>query len=282
MIFVVVFVLNAAANFALGVIVSALLGPTEFGRFAMVTLGAATLAMALFDWLRLSCVRFSAFDEGRQAIAASLEASYLAMIAATAIVVAALLALGLDRGLGASLVALAALMAIAYARSDYSAAQMRARSKGRAYAALAAIRHGLTFSVVIAVAATTRSAAPVVAALAGTTLVSVVALAPAIRTPGARLALADRQTIRRFIAYAKPIVVSTVIYLLITLIDRQLAFARFGAAAAGQFSLATDLGLRLFLAINFVPETLLFQYAVLREAQEGRARAEQQIAVISF
>ena len=279
MIFVVVFFLNAAANFALGVLLSALLGPTEFGRFATVTLGATTLAMALFDWLRLSCVRFSAFDEGRKATAASLEASYLAMIAATAIVVAAFLALGLDRGLGAPLVATAALMAVVYARSDYSGAQMRARSKGRAFAALAAIRHGLTFPIVIWVAATTRSAAPVVAALAVTTLVSVVALSPAIRTPGARLSLANRQTIRRFIAYAKPIVASTVIYLLIALIDRQLAFTRFGAAAAGKFSLATDLGLRLFLAINFVPETLLFQYAVQREAKEGRAAAERQIAV---
>jgi hypothetical protein len=126
MIFVAVFFLNAAANFALGIVLSALLGPTEFGRFAMVTLGATTLAMALFDWLRLSCVRFSASLEGRQATAASLEASYLAMIAATAIVVAALLALGLDRGLGASLVALAALMGVVYARSDYTGAQLRA------------------------------------------------------------------------------------------------------------------------------------------------------------
>ncbi|HME86131.1 MAG TPA: hypothetical protein VKG91_16685 [Roseiarcus sp.] len=43
-------------------------------------------------------------------------------------------------------------------------------------------------------------------------------------------------------------------------------------------ALATDLGLRLFLAINVLPETLLFEYALKRERDEGRPTAERQIA----
>ena len=35
----------------------------------------------------------------------------------------------------------------------------------------------------------------------------------------------------------------------------------------------------MFFAINFVPETLLFQHAVQREAEEGRPAAERQVAV---
>ncbi len=279
MLYAVVFFLNTAANFALGVAISALLGPAEFGRYATVALGASILAMGFFDWLRLSSIRFSAAGERREVTAASLEASYIAMIVAAVLAVGALRAAGVDFGMGASLLWLTPLMAIAYARSDYTAAQMRARSQQRAYAALAGIRQSLTFTVVIGIAAETRSAGPVIAALAATTLLSIVALGPAMRTPGAGLALADRRTIARFIAYAKPIVASSVLYLMIAFIDRQLAFERFGAAAAGKLSLATDLGLRLFFAINFVPETLLFQYAVQREAEEGRPAAERQIAV---
>lgn len=279
MVYAVVFFLNAAANFALGVTLGALLGPAEFGRYASVALGASILAMTFFDWLRLSSIRFSAAGERREVTAASLEASYIAMIVAAVGAVGALHALGVDFGMGPSLLLLTPLMAIAYARSDYCAALMRARSQGRAYAALAGIRQTLTFTVVIGIAAETRSAGPVVAALAGTTLLAVVALGPAMRVPGAGFGLANRQTIGRFLAYAKPIVISSVIYLLITFIDRQLALVRFGAAAAGKLSLATDLGLRLFFAINFLPETLLFQYAVQREATEGRLAAERQVAV---
>jgi hypothetical protein len=58
MVYAVVFFLNAAANFALGVTLGALLGPAEFGRYATVALGASILAMTFFDWLRLSSIRF--------------------------------------------------------------------------------------------------------------------------------------------------------------------------------------------------------------------------------
>jgi hypothetical protein len=72
MVYAVVFFLNAAANFALGVTLGALLGPAEFGRYASVALGASILAMTFFDWLRLSSIRFSAAGERREVTAASL------------------------------------------------------------------------------------------------------------------------------------------------------------------------------------------------------------------
>ena len=89
MVFAIVFLLNAVANFVLGITLSALLGPAEFGRYATVALDAMTLGMALFDWLRLSSIRFSGADENREATAASLDASYIAMI---------VVAVGLRRG----------------------------------------------------------------------------------------------------------------------------------------------------------------------------------------
>ena len=94
--------------------------------------------------------------------------------------------------MGASLLWLTPLMAIAYARSDYTAAQMRARSQGHAYAALAGIRQSLTFTVVIGIAAGTRAAGPVVAALAAATLLSVAATILGLDIGGCRTFVAAR------------------------------------------------------------------------------------------
>jgi hypothetical protein len=67
------------------------------------------------------------------------------MIMVVVVALVAHLALRIDYGVGAWLLALAPLMAIAYARSDYCAAQMRARFQSGAYAALVAVRQSLTF-----------------------------------------------------------------------------------------------------------------------------------------
>ena len=193
MLFAVVFFINATANFLLGLALSALLGPAEFGRFATVALSATTLATALFDWLRLSAIRFSGGFDERERVAASLDAGYIAMIVLAVVGLAAFAALRVDVGLSPALLALTPFMAIAYARSDYAGAQMRARDQAGAFAALAALRHGMTFTIVLGVAAITHSAGPVIGAVTATTLVSVVALGSVMRTPGSALHRTDRR-----------------------------------------------------------------------------------------
>jgi O-antigen/teichoic acid export membrane protein len=128
MVFAIVFLSNAVANFVLGILLSALLGPAEFGRYATVALGATTLATTSFDWLRLSSIRFSGAYEDRAATAASLDAGYIVMVAVAVACVLALIAARINFGLEGSLLALTPFMAIAYARSDYFAAYMRARA----------------------------------------------------------------------------------------------------------------------------------------------------------
>jgi O-antigen/teichoic acid export membrane protein len=281
MIFAVVFFLNSAANFAIGLTLSALLGPAEFGRYATITLAAMTLATALFDWLRLSSQRFSGDLEGRARIAASLDAAFLAMMGLAALVVAVAALTGLRFGFGATLLALTPFVAIANARCDYSGAQLRARDQARAFAALYAMRQTLTFTLVVGVAFWTRDAAAAIAAMALASLTPVIVLGAALRTPGARLSQASRERLAQFAVYAKPIVASTVIYQLIGLVTRQSALGLFGAAATGKLSLATDLGMRLFLVVNVLPEILLFQFALKRDREDGRAAARRQIGVNS-
>ncbi|HEY1940631.1 MAG TPA: hypothetical protein VGH40_00780 [Roseiarcus sp.] len=281
MIFAVVFFVNSAANFAIGLTLSALLGPAEFGRYATAMLAAMTLATALFDWLRLSSQRFSGDVEGRARIAASLDLAFLAMMALAVLAVAIGALAGLRFSFGPVLVALIPFVAIANARCDYSGAQFRAREQAAAFAALYAMRQTLTFTVVVAVAIFTRDATSVIAAMAVASLAPAVVLRAAMRTPGAALSQASRARLRQFIVYAKPVVASTVIYQLIGLINRQTALALFGAAATGKLSLATDLGLRLFLVVNVLPEILLFQYALKRDREDGSDAARRQIGVNS-
>ncbi len=281
MVFAVVFFANSAANFAIGLTLSALLGPAEFGRYATAMLTAMTLATALFDWLRLSSQRFSGDIEGRARIAASLDLAFLAMMALAVLAVAIGALTGLSFGFGHALVALMPLVAIANARCDYSGAQFRARDQAAPFAALYAMRQTLTFTAVVAVAVWTRDAGSVIAAMAVASLAPVVTLSAAMRTPGAALSQASRARLRQFVVYAKPVVASTVIYQLIGLINRQTALTLFGAAATGKLSLATDLGLRLFLVVNVLPEILLFQYALKRDREDGREAANRQIGVNS-
>ncbi|THD43103.1 MAG: hypothetical protein E7774_13720 [Bradyrhizobium sp.] len=279
MLFAAVFFLNSAANFVLGIALSALLGPAEFGRYATVALAANTLAGALFDWLRHSNLRFAGDNDERVSVAASLEASYLGAIGLLFVGFGIVALSGATFGLTRWLLLLTPLLAISLNRVDYSGAQFRARGQERAFAALFGLRQALTFTLVLAVAFVTRDATLTVVALALASLIAAIALSRELRTPGAGLSRAKRDKIFEFLVYAKPLVASLVIYQAIALINRQVALDHLGAVATGNLSLATDLAQRLFLAISTLPEILLFQYALERDRKEGRPAAERQIGV---
>ncbi len=273
------FLLNSAGNFVLGVALSAILGPAEFGRYATVALAALTLAGSTFDWLRFSTIRFSG-DPSRQAsFAASLEAAYLAVALGLYACAGLLWALGLNFGLGPTLILLTPLLTVAISRVDYSAAQFRARDLSRPFALIFALRQVFCFAAVAGVAWFKRDATATVAAMAVANLAASIALSPAMRVPGARLSAAKLADVWRFLVYAKPIVASFVLFALISLINRQVALAKIGAAQTGEFSLAFDLSQRLFQSLYALPEILLFQIALRRDREQGRAAAEAQLAL---
>ena len=279
MLIAVAFLVNSAGNFVLGIALSALLGPAEFGRYATVALAGLTLAGSVFDWLRLSTIRFAGDAEQGPGFTASLEAAYFA-IALTIYALAGLAwACSLDFGVGAALLFLTPLYTVAISRVDYSAAQFRARDQSRAFALIFALRLAFCFVAALVVAYWRRDAATTLAALAVANLAASLALSPAMRVPGAALSAARRADVWRFFVYAKPIVASFVVYALISLVNRQIALARYGAAETGEFALAFDLSQRLFQALYALPEILLFQIALRREREQGRAAAQAQLAL---
>ena len=279
MVFAVVFFLNAAANFLFGVVLSAILGPAEYGRYATIALAATTLGGAAFDWLRLSSLRFSGDQEGRERIAASLDLGYLVLIGLLYLGVVVAMGLGLRFGLSATQCLLLPLLAVALTRLDYAGAQFRAREQARAFVKLFGGRQALTLTICVAVAYVTHDSTYTIGSIAIANLIPMMFVMSELRTPGSKLSHASRDSLTRFFLYAKPIVISLVIYQVILLINRQAALGHLGADATGKLSLATDLGLRMFLAINTLPEMLLFQYALRLDREQGRAAAERQISV---
>ena len=198
MVFAVAFFVNSAANFVFGIVLSALLGPAEFGRYATVALAANTLAAAVFDWLRQSSLRFSGENTGRAGIAASLDAGYLAVMAALFVGVAAAGLSGLTYGVSLAALLLTPFLALALGRIDYAGAQFRAREQQVAFAALYGFRQVFSFTAVVAVAYCTRDWALTIAALAVANLAAAIALSAPLRTPGARLRQASGARLAEF------------------------------------------------------------------------------------
>ena len=279
MTFALSFFLNAATNFAFGLTLSAILGPAAFGLYSTVQLASITLAGGMLDWLRLSSLRFSGDDANRLSVASSLEAGYFVLTLAVYAVVGLCVAFGANFGLGAPLLLLTPLLGVAAHRVDYMGARFRARDEGRPFVGIYGLRQALCFTGVVAVALATRDAVWTVGALAIANLIPAIAFARSARVEGTTLAKANAEKLKTFFIYAKPIVVSLVFFQFIQLINRHVALTHFGAEATGKFSLATDLGLRLFGAANSLPELLLFQYVLKLDRSIGRAAAERQQSV---
>ncbi len=279
MLFTVAFFFNATANFAFGLALSALLGPAEFGRYSTVQLASITLATGTLDWLRYSTLRYSGDLSAKAAIASSLETGYFALTIAIYFGVGLLAAFGVTFNLGAVMLLLTPLLGAAAHRVDYTGAKFRVSEQSWRFAAIYGLRQALCFSVVLLVAWRTRDAVSVVAALAAANLVPAIVFADWSGAEGARLRNVSMEQLAQFFVYAKPIVISLVIYQLISLVNRYVALSTLGPAAAGKLSLAADLGQRLFGAINSLPDLMLFQYALRLDRSEGRAAADRQLGV---
>ena len=139
------------------------------------------------------------------------------------------------------------------------------------------MRQLLCFTAVVATAYATRNAVLTVAVLAAANLIPAIVFAPRARVAGTALQQSQRRaaednsssTPSRSCSRSSSISSSGSI-------NRHVALAHLGAEATGKFSLATDLGQRLFGAANSLPELMLFQYVLKIDRTEGRAAAERQ------
>lgn len=273
------FVVNAGMNFVLGLLIAHFLGPEQFGRYAI---GAAIIVLvntALLDWIRLAAMRFYSqrTRESEPEIRATLDLLSAGISIALAALLVAAVAAGVDFRLPAMLVAAAVLAGIGAGLFDYHGAIARARYLDAAYAKLILVKNLMALILMVGGAWLTRDPAIVLlgsllsVAVALMTVRRVLADAP-LSIGAARPALA-----RSFLAYGIPLVAGNVVYSLMPLMNRSLIAGSFGFAEAGYFSLASDMGLKLFGAIGAALEIVLLREIIRTDERDGRAAALAQI-----
>lgn len=274
---IITFLLNAGLNFAVGLVVATLLGPQNYGRYAVWSSAGALLATGLFEWLRLSTARFYGDAQRRAtpALRSTLDLAYTLLIGL--LVGGGVLALALPArlGLDAALVGAVVITAAANGMFDFRTALARARFKDRDYAVLVGGKGLLGLLAAGAAAAMTHAPVIVLAAQACGTWLATLPVRRSL-ADGSK-AVPDRTLIRRFAAYGLPVVAANVVFQSMLLLNRSIAAARFGYAAAGHLSLATDLELRILLAVGAAVDVLLFQLAVRSEAVGGKRAAAAQV-----
>lgn len=277
---ILTFVVNSGLNFLLSLAVAAVLGPEEYGRFAVAFMTAVVMGTILFDWLRLSATRFYGVPSPgeRAALRSSLDGGYLAAAVLLAAGTLLVLALGIDVKLGAGLLVIAAVTAMTSGAFEYGAALARALFLNRAYGQLVMLKNGLAFASMIAAAWSFGSAAAVLAMFSLSAFLATLSVRRILRDPEAALSGASRQRLLAFARYGWPIVAANLAYQGIMLVNRAAATAMLGYAAAGQLSLATDVTIRVLLSVGAALDVLLFQVAVRRDATDGPEAANRQVA----
>ncbi|KPF65823.1 hypothetical protein IP69_16605 [Bosea sp. AAP35] len=274
------FVLNAGLNFVLGLLIAYFLGPEEFGRYAI---GAAIIVLvntALLDWIRLSAVRFYSLQarETQPEIRATLDLLIAGVSLSLCALLAAAIAAGIDTRMPAMMLAAAVLAGIGAGLFDYHGAIARARFLDAAYARLIIVKNLLALVLMVGGAWLTRD--PTVVLLGGLLSAAFAVISVRRQLADAPLALsaARRDLAWTFAKYALPIVAGNAIYSLIPLLNRSLMAGAHGFAEAGYFSLASDMGLRLFGTLGATLEIVLLRQVIRLDETRGRRAAQKRIA----
>jgi O-antigen/teichoic acid export membrane protein len=276
----IAFAANALANFLVGLLVAKFLGPTEYGRFAIAFAAAVMINSAGFDWIRISAVRFyserARLDQPE--VRATLDDCVATLAFLVSLVVLTITLSGVNIGLSPGLLAMAAATGVASGLYDYSTALARARFLDRTYAGIIIVKNLLGLALTVGGAWWFHSAA---LALAGVTL-SVAGALISVGRPlidhGAGPSQGRWSKAKDFMAYGMPYVFASILFQMIPLANRTLISAFFGFAESGQFSLANDIGVRVFAATGATLDVLLFQLAVRADEAHGPSRAQAQLA----
>ncbi len=177
------------------------------------------------------------------------------------------------------MLAAAVACAIGTGLFDFGTALARARFHDGIYGVIVVTRSVATLALGCGAALLIRDPAIVLAATISGAILAVGVAARSLHDSAAPLRLANTARLRSFAVYGLPVVAANVVFQLIVLTNRSTAAGLFGFAEAGRLSLATDIGLRLFLAVGAAVDVLVFQLAVRREAEQGHQAAMAQLRV---
>ena len=273
------FLINAVANFAIGLAVAYILGAEQFGVFALAAAAGALLQTLFLEWLRLSTNRFYGLKQGAED--SGLKAT-LDLVTGLISLVLALAGLGLylaGGALGASamVAAMGPLLAVSNGMFDYRAAIARTCFHHRRYAALVLIKNIVAVICMLGGAWYWRQADIVLIGLFLSGASGVLLSARFYREQRALPRPARFGLVKQFAVYGAPLVFSSLLIQANVFMTRAVVAQHYGLDESGRFSLALDISLRLVATIGSGLDLVLFQYAVRAEAEQGIAAAREQL-----
>ena len=280
MIVILPFVINAGMNFVLGLLIALFLGPDAFGVYAI---GAAILVLvntALVDWLKLAAIRFYslASREKQPEIRATLDLLAAGIAIVTSLALAAAAFSGIDFRMPILLLATAVAGGICAGLFDFHGAIARARYLDGAYARLIIVKNLLALLLMVGVAWATNDPALVLLGGLVSAAIALLSVRHVLADAPLSVSAARRDLVWTFARYGFPLVGANVIYSLIPLFNRSALAGAYGFAEAGYFSLASDMGIRLFGTLAAALEIILLREVVRLDQTEGQAATHARIA----
>jgi O-antigen/teichoic acid export membrane protein len=274
------FILNAAFNFALGILIARFLGPHAFGQYAIAAAAAVVLNTLMLDWVRLAATRFYSNRTRAEepAVRGTLDALFGLSAAGLILVVGIAILMGADLELPVMLAALAPAMAICNGLFDYHSALTRARFEDRTYSLLVVLKNLLALVLMVGGAWWLQSATVVAAGLVLSLLATLLAARRRLVDPGVQVLRPDWPSARRYFLYGFPVIAAAAIYFLIALWNRTAIAVSLGFGPSGEFSLAYDLAVRVVQTVGSAVDIILFQLAVRAEEEHGPEAAREQLA----
>ncbi len=252
-----------------------LLSPAEYGRYALVIATANLLNALVFQWLRLSLVRYlPVYKEDDSPIKSTLATVCGLLILALGAVCLIGYALGIGgewRAIGGMCWALLAVQAVFELCNEYSRAVIRPWR----YMTLQVARSG---STVVLGAGLIYFGMGWRAPLIGTTIGMALATVWVWRGDwaGTRFHL-DRAILRKLCAYGIPLSLTVALAVVIGSCDRFLIAWFLGEDSAGLYSVAADFTAQTLFLLMMVIQLAMFPIAVRAFEQQGKEAAQQQM-----
>jgi O-antigen/teichoic acid export membrane protein len=273
------FLVNAALNFALGILIAWFLGPQGFGQYAIAASVAVVLNTFMLDWIRLAATRFYS-DRTRSddpAVRGTLDTLFVLSATGVILIAGTAIALGYGLDLPVALAALVPAMAICNGLYDYHTALARARFEDRTYVRLVIVRNLLALVLMVGGAWWFKSPTVVAAGLVVGLVATLLSARHRLVDPGVTILRPHWPSAGSYFLYGFPIIAAAGVYFLIPLWNRTAIATSLGFGASGEFSLAYDLTIRVVQTVGSALDILLFQLAVKAEEERGPEAGNEQL-----
>lgn len=253
-----------------------LLPPELYGQYALILAGSLLANSVLFQWLRVSLLRFlPAYGERPAALLAALRAGYLAM-AGLVLVIGLLASVLAADGVWARLVPVAIALILVRGWFDLNLSLAQSRLMPFRYGALALSRSVLALACGTALILVGFGAAGPLLALTFAMLVpSLVLMAGEWRAAGWRRSPAG--LMRELLAYGLPLTATFALNFVIGTSDRFLVAWLLGTDAAGAYAAGYELGWNAVLFLMTVINLAGYPLVMRAFEREGEASARFQL-----